>query len=234
MKKYQVVANKIRKYIAEKNLKHGDQLPKITDLMEQFKVGKSTVLQALTLLDQQGMVYKIQGSGIFVRTSPQTGKGFMSLGTNRGFGDVLSNPTSVVYSVKEVKQPPKWAQELLGKKPCFEIKRLRKDNDKPFVYEESYYLKSVVPFLTPQLAEGSLFSYIRKALGHEIRFSDKYMQIKKINDQEAKILQLQPGDPALEVHDFYYLDDGEIFDASRLVYHYKNAKFFDQSADELI
>lgn len=234
MKKYQIVADKIKDYIIKQNLSHGNKLPKITDLMDRFNVGKSTILQALTLLDQQGMVYKVQGSGIFVRISPKAGKGFMSLTTNRGFGDVLPDPNSVVYSVKEVQQPPTWAHAFLGKKACYEVKRLRKTGDKPFVYEESYYLKSVVPFLTPQLAQGSLFDYIRKGLGHDVRFSDKYMRVKKINADEAKILELEPGDPGLEVHDFYYLDDGKIFDASKLVYNYKNAKFFDQSADELV
>lgn len=61
MKKYELVADKIKDYITEKQLHHGDKLPTITDLMKKYQVGKSTILQAITLLTQRGIVYKVQG-----------------------------------------------------------------------------------------------------------------------------------------------------------------------------
>ena len=40
MKKYELVADKIKDYITEKQLHHGDKLPTITDLMKKYQVGK--------------------------------------------------------------------------------------------------------------------------------------------------------------------------------------------------
>ena len=96
MKKYELVADKIKDYITEKQLHHGDKLPTITDLMKKYQVGKSTILQAITLLTQRGIVYKVQGSGVFVRPTGQDG--YMSLTDNAGFAHVLKKPTTEVIN----------------------------------------------------------------------------------------------------------------------------------------
>lgn len=88
--------------------------------------------------------------------------------------------------------------------------------------------------MSKEIAEGSLFDYIKEGLKKEIRFSDKYMRVRKLTAEEAKYLELEEGDPCLEVHDTFYLANGEPFDSSKLVYNYKNSKFFDQSSDDII
>lgn len=60
MKKYELVADKIKDYITEKQLHHGDKLPTITDLMKKYQVGKSTILQAITLLTE-GLSIRCKG-----------------------------------------------------------------------------------------------------------------------------------------------------------------------------
>ncbi|MDK8392248.1 UTRA domain-containing protein, partial [Lactobacillus gasseri] len=117
---------------------------------------------------------------------------------------------------------------------CYFIKRLRKQDGKPFVLEESYYRKSIIPFMSKEIAEGSIFDYIREGLKKEIRFSDKYMRVRKLTADEAKYLELKEGDPCLEVYDTFYLANGTAFDSSKLVYNYKNSKFYDQSSDDII
>lgn len=101
MKKYELVADKIKAYITENKLHHGDKLPTITELMKEYQVGKSTILQAITLLTQRGIVYKVQGSGVFVR--PTGRDGYMSLTDNAGFAHVLKDPTTEVIEFTEKK-----------------------------------------------------------------------------------------------------------------------------------
>lgn len=235
MKKYQIVADKIREYIKKNELKRGDKLPKINDLVERFDVSKATVLQALSLLAKQGKVYKIQGSGIFVR-EPADLHGYMSLLTNRGISGLVDNVTSEVIDIEELEEPPEKVKKYFDGEDlkCYRLKRLRRTNGKPFVLEESYYLKEYVPFLSKEIAQGSMFKYITEALHEEIRFSDKFMWVEKLNENAANKLELEPGDPALVVNDLYYLGNGKIFDVSFLTYNYKNSKFFDQSSDEII
>ena len=78
-----------------------------------------------------------------------------------------------------------------------------------------------------EIAEGSIFDNIREGLKKEIRYSDKYMRVRKLTADEAKYLELKEGDPCLEVYDTFYLANGTAFDSSKLVYNYKNSKFYD-------
>lgn len=235
LKKYQLVADNIREYIKDNELKRGDKLPKIKDLVDSFNVSKATILQALSLLAKQGTVYKIQGSGIFVR-QPADLHGYMSLLTNRGISGIVKNVTSDVLSIDELDEPPEKVKKYFEDEElaCYRLRRLRKTNGKPFVLEESYFLKKYVPFLSKEIAQGSMFKYISEGLNEEIRFSDKFMWVEKLSENEANKLELKPGDPALVVNDLYYLGNGKIFDVSFLTYNYQNSKFFDQSSDEII
>lgn len=232
MKKYELVANKIKDYITEHGLQHGDKLPTITDLMKKYQVGKSTILQAITLLSRQGLLYKVQGSGVFVRSRRRPG--YMSFNDNAGFGNVLERPSTKVIEFSEKRAPKPISEFLHSDEKCYFIKRVKEQEGKPFVLEESYYRKSIIPFMSKEIAEGSIFDYIKEGLKKEIRFSDKYMRVKTLNAEEAKYLELKKGDPCLEVFDTFYLANGTPFDSSKLVYHYQNAKFYDQSSDDII
>lgn len=235
MKKYQLVAQKIKEHINKNNLQQGDKLPKIAELMERFQVGKSTILQALSLLDQEGVVYKVQGAGIFVRMPAK--KGYMTLGADLGFA--ISFSSTDVYKkdvkVEEVDHAPEdLAKDWFPLEPAYKVMRTICDKRGPLLREESYYLKRYVSFLTEALAEGSLFKYIQDALGLEIRFADQYLKMRKLTDEEAKLLDCEKGDPTLEINEIHYLANGEPFDLAKLVYNYKNVEFINQSPDKII
>lgn len=234
MKKYQIVSDKITNYIKEKGLVQGDKIPKIDTLIEMYGVSKATIIQALSLLAQKGIVYKVQGSGIFVRRPSISG--YISLTSNRGFGEVLDNENTKVLKFEEIELPEK-ERKLMRcdeKSLCYHVVRLHFYQDKPVVLESSYFLKEYIPFLSKDIAKGSIFKFIEEGLNTEIRFSDKYIEVKKLTAEQADLLQLEEGDPALEVNDVYYLAKGQIFNCSKLIYNYQNSKFFDQSPDELI
>ena len=97
-------------------------------------------------------------------------------------------------------------------------------------YEEAYYKKSIVPYLTKEIAKGSIFEYLKTALNLNPGFSDRYLHLEKLNDNLAAILKLEPGDPAMVVLEQIYLPSGVSFNVSKLVYNYKNTQFFLQSS----
>ena len=61
----QVVTN-IQELLTERNLKPGDKIPTEKELYEMFGVGRSTVREALRMLQAKGLVEIIQGRGAFV------------------------------------------------------------------------------------------------------------------------------------------------------------------------
>lgn len=63
------VYDQIQELIAELGLKPGDRLTTETELAEIYGVSRSTVREALRLLEQEGTVHAVQGQGRFISAS---------------------------------------------------------------------------------------------------------------------------------------------------------------------
>jgi GntR family transcriptional regulator of bglA len=57
-----------------------------------------------------------------------------------------------------------------------------------------------------------------------IGFADKIISCEKLNDDDAGLLDLQPGDPTLIVESTVFLKAGAVFDLSIEKYNYTSAK----------
>ena len=110
------------------------------------------------------------------------------------------------------------------------IKRIRYIDNEIMCYEESYYKKSVVPYLNKEIVQGSIFEYLRNALNLNLGFSDRYFHIDKLDDNLADLLELNCGDPSLTMLEQIYLSSGLLFNFSKITYHYKHTQFFSQSS----
>lgn len=62
------VVEQLKKNITEGGLKPGDQLPSVRSLADSFKVGQSTIREALSALRIIGLIEIKQGEGTFIRT----------------------------------------------------------------------------------------------------------------------------------------------------------------------
>lgn len=65
MTKYENVAEKIRKYINDKNTTDS-KLPPERELCRIYGVSRQTVREALFILEQDRLIFKVQGSGIYI------------------------------------------------------------------------------------------------------------------------------------------------------------------------
>ena len=66
----QQVEDALRRVVLSGTLKAGDRLPAETELARQFSVSRPTIREALSALEQQGLIYKVPGAGggSFVQT----------------------------------------------------------------------------------------------------------------------------------------------------------------------
>ncbi|GAA5110425.1 GntR family transcriptional regulator [Orbus sasakiae] len=227
MLKYQDVALRIKHMIYQQELPKGTQLANIEELINQYQVSRSTIIKALDRLERHGVIYQVQGSGIFVRQRKKSG--YLNFMESHGFTvDLQDLPgSSTVFNVDIVK-PDAQVQENLqcdADEEVYFIKRLRFVDGKVYGLEQSYYRKKLVPYLNKEIAENSIFSYIRDICNINIGFSDKYIQVTKLDAEMASYIGLPEGDPALFVEEIFYTTSGEPFDFSRVVYHCENTKF---------
>lgn len=231
MLKYQQIAAGIEKDIEEKDLQQGDKLPVLDAFMVQFEVSKSTITKALDLLEKKGIVYQVRGSGIFVRRHKR--RGYIGLLSNQGFKKELDGfqITSEVLAL-DVRIPTEEAARNLAVDPAesvYYVKRVRYINGQTLCVEESYYNKSIVPYLNNEIASESIFNYISEALGLNIGFSDLYFNVGKINEEEAGLLRLPDASPGLFMEQIFHLTNGQPFDFSKITYNYEQSQFFIQA-----
>lgn len=232
MLKYQIIANEIENNIYSNDLSQGTKLPTVEALASEYKVSKSTIVKAIESLVSKGLVYQLQGSGIFVRRRNRDG--YIDLNVTQGFTNSLKefDITSKVLEFDLIRADEEIAQliECNVNDEAYVVKRIRYINNEIMCYEEAYYKKSIVPYLTKEIAKGSIFEYLKTALNLKPSFSDRYIHLEKLDDNLANILNLETGDPAMVVLEQIYLPSGVSFNVSKLVYNYKNTQFFLQSS----
>ncbi|MFF3925561.1 GntR family transcriptional regulator [Paenibacillus lactis] len=69
---YQQIQDYIKQVIATENMKPGDRIPTEKELMDQFRVSKITVANALTGLAHEKIISRVPGKGSFVAKEAET------------------------------------------------------------------------------------------------------------------------------------------------------------------
>ncbi len=227
--KYQDLANLIRKEISDGEFQHSDKLPTETELMDRYHVTRYCLRNAIDVLMKMGLVYAVQGSGMYIRQSKR--EGCLSLGSTRGVTGELPrhNITTEVLHLELRKAD----EELAFRMKCevgtnvYYLIRKRKMDGQPLSIEYTYYNQNFIPFIDETIASGSLFSYSKKELGLNISFVDKNIYADKLPAQEAEWLGLLEGDPTMVIEDDVYLANGQMYNVSKAYYNYKIARFYD-------
>lgn len=65
--KYEMVVNILEKEMLEDKYSLSKKLPTEEELIKKFNVSKNTIRKAIEILVSKGYVYRVQGSGIFLR-----------------------------------------------------------------------------------------------------------------------------------------------------------------------
>ena len=226
MSKYKKIALEIANEINEGKYSDTNKLPTEDELSGRYDVSRTTVRKAISLLTTKGVVYQVQGSGIFVREAAF--KNYVSLeelkGLTRDFP--INKITSKVIKIEIRKSD----EEISKKMKCqvgtnlYYIKRVRYKEDVPYAIEKTYFNKNIVPYLNEEIASNSIYSYILDDLKLSIGFADKLIYADKLNKENADLLKLEENDPALMIENIVFLSNGEVFEISEVIHNYKETK----------
>ncbi|MCM3033542.1 GntR family transcriptional regulator [Niallia sp. MER 6] len=228
MLKYQYIALEMERYITENALQQGDKLPIIETLISHYKVSKSTVIKALKLLEDKGIVFLVRGSGVFLRG--QSRKGYFNLLPSQKFQQVDHNSSPAlrkVVGMEIVSALPEVADALdLDKySKVYSVKLVHYMEKQVLCTEQVFYNKEIISYLDKEIVSKSINNYLKDVLGLKIGFPDIYINLDKLNSEEASFFGLKLGDPMLCKEIIYHLTSGQPFCYSKAIYHYKQAKF---------
>lgn len=228
--KYKEIADRLELDIQAGKFDQTKKLPTEDELIKQFEVSRNTIRKAITQLVNRGYIYQVQGSGMFLRE--ESGTDYINLGSLRGLTQDLASKAieTKILALQVMEADEVKAKQLrceVGTK-LYYIKRLRVVDGEPFSIEISYFKKDIVPYLNEDIASSSIYNYLIEDLKLSIGFADKVINCEKIDEESAKLLRLNPHDPAMIVENTVCLTNGTIFEWSQSTFHYQKAKILNR------
>lgn len=219
--KYEEIADILRERIKSEIYMTDTLLPNQTDLVTEFGASRMTVKKAIGILAMEGLVYSQRGSGTKIlnrsfwdkETSPANEYGGLSKQMNDRHQNLESK--AILF---EVEFPDKQVQERLmikPEQPVYKIIRLRILETKPFIIEHTYMPCGLVPGLTTEILEQSIYTYVKETLNLHFAGAYRNIQAAKSDTYDQEYLNCAVDDPVLEVEQVVYLKDGQPIEYSR-------------------
>ncbi|MCU6708664.1 GntR family transcriptional regulator [Paenibacillus sp. J5C_2022] len=201
------IQEQLLKQIESGVYKVGERLPTEAELCQIFSASRTTIRLALSELEVQGIVERIQGKGTFVKR-----KELQLIHTRSFTEDVLmqgKEPTSQIVEAKVVPAEMPLHEFLQAPlhAPINELLRVRYADNEPLIYERTYIPWNLAPGLVNDYKEGSLFTFLETK--YQLKPKRSVEQLKPIlADKTAnKLLGIKEGSPCLQVKSFTYLTD---------------------------
>ncbi|HYF90809.1 MAG TPA: GntR family transcriptional regulator [Symbiobacteriaceae bacterium] len=196
---YQIKA-RLLEAIESGQLKPGDRVMSERELTAQFSVSRMTARQALTELENQGYLFRVQGKGTFVATpkleQPLAGlTSFTEEMRRRGL-----EPGAKVLAAEEVPAGRRVARALgLGETAAVvRLERLRLAGGEPMALEVSHLPASLVPGLLERTpSQHSLYSLLAEEYGIRPVRGLQSIEAVAANSYEAETLRVREGTPLL-------------------------------------
>lgn len=224
--KYKVVVEILKQEILDGIYNETRKLPTEDELMKKFDMSRNTIRKAIEVLVGQGYIYQVQGSGIFLREFSKPGCVDLNSmnGLTRNFSNQRLSSKLIDLTLMEADQQLAIKMKCKVGTKLYHVKRVRLVDDEVYCIEESYFNKDIIPYLNEEICSKSIYQYIAEDLKLKIGFADKVISCNKLDDADAKFMNLSVGDPTLIIENTVFLNTGIIFDFSTGKYNYKNSK----------
>ncbi|WP_105157684.1 UTRA domain-containing protein [Streptococcus suis] len=222
MSKYKKVYADIKEKIEQNIWQANQEMPTENELMEIYSYSKDTIRKALSLLEIDGYIQKRQGRNSIILDHNLVRKPFVSeLKTvselNRSVHHQVQTQLTNLYIVQG--QPEVMKElEVDEKTDLYRVSRVRTIDGERLEYEISYFDRRIVPYLSKEVAESSIYQYLEEELGLEISHSRREISFRFANEEEKSLLDLSGYDMVVSVTSTTYLADGRPFQYGTITY----------------
>ena len=191
----------------------GDQIPSEMELCDTFGISRTVVRQALRELETDNIIVKRKGKGTFV-AKPKISEGLIQKLTGF-YQDMIERglePVTRVLFQDVISANEKIAHYLdvpIGS-DIVEIKRLRSIHDEPIQVVTTYIPLALSPNLANvDLTHRSLYEYLETKNGIKIYRGKRVIEAVLANEEEAELLEIDPGDPLIKLNSVSYTKQGQ-------------------------
>ena len=216
---YSQIIEVILEAIREGKLRPEDRLPTQEELTRHFGVSLAPVKQALSELEERGLITRRQGLGTFVRdTTPLREERILYTRIpwfTREMKEREITPSSQIlafYTFRADEDPEAQRELQLGPSDnivC--VKRLRLGDEEPLSVQSSFLSERRLPGLAARGLQPteSLTEVLAVEYGLEIAAAQQRIIAARADEEDAELLRVSVGSPLLLVARTAYLKDGQ-------------------------
>ena len=205
---YEDLKNKILK----KEYKYGTLLPREMDLINIYNVSRHTIRKAMDRLYNEGYIYKVKGTGTFVKSN----KANYKLSNMSSFSEIIKSqggePNSVVIEAKFISPDEKIKDKLnlQDNQGCYYVERIRRNGQTNLCFEKTFINPELCPdiikYVTPN---ASLFQLYEKK--YNLNLLEGTYNLEAINSPKkiSKILDISENSALLYMEANIFVQSGK-------------------------
>ena len=195
--KYVVLQEKLQSKFLK--LKPHSQIPSVRQLATQYDVSSMTVRQALSELQNAGLIYTVPGSGTYV-AGEKLSKTLVFISFTEEIKQKGMKPSSIILKAEKTKIANKKLAETLQIAVgdfAYRIKRVRLADGVALSIEDSYIPCENAPGLLDQDLKSSLYEIFAEVYEHAVIKAESTVSPILLDKEQAEILNAPVKTPSL-------------------------------------
>lgn len=205
--------------VIESGLGPHEKLPTERELADEFEISRLTVRRALDQLENDGVVYRVQGAGTFVSEKSIT-KSFelTSFSEDMRARGLVPGSLSLHAEIVPAGARIGYALGLSPAEKVVHIRRVRTADDAPMCVEDSYLPEMYVPGLVDRLENASLYRVLADQFSLRLERADQVIRVTVLEPPIAAELQVPAFSPAFLVTRTGYDERGRAVEFAESLY----------------
>jgi GntR family transcriptional regulator len=218
------VSQSLRAYIVHRMTDEPTRLPTEAALARHYGVSMTTVRQALSTLEAEGLVSRHRRRGTFVNPRRHEPRPLQFLGTADTVVAQQVSEESRLLSRHTGPVPAVFAPHFGAQREVAVFRRLRFEKGEPISYAENFVpLHHAARITDADLATAPMTMVLRDRVGIEIGRIDNVLEAQRSTPHLADLLGAEPDEPILLSTNLTHDVHGAVVDAALI--HYRGDRF---------
>jgi len=214
LKKYLAIYHDLAEKTKSNAWGEATMLPSENSLTVEYGVSRETIRKALDLLAHNGYIQKVRGKGSVILNVnkfdfPVSGiVSFKELATN------LQIPTKTIVhelSLIEADENLEVKLDVKPKEVVWKVARIREIAGDKIILDKDYFNKDIIPNLTKETCENSIYEYLENDLNLNISYAKKEITVEVPTEEDRELLDLEGHSNIVIIKSMVYLDDTTLF-----------------------
>ena len=213
LSKYLQIYEDLKQKIERKEIPSHTFLPSENELMTLYHSSRDTIRKSLSLLQQNGYIHTSKGKGSLVLDHEKIAFPVAGLTSFKELSHTLPGDVmTIVHCFEKIPVTTYLKKELyMQKGDVYHIERIRDIDGEKIILDIDYINAQVIPHLTKEIVQDSIYEYIENDLGLKVSFAKKEITVIQASNQEKELLDMDGFDLLVCVKSYTYLEDATLF-----------------------